>query len=290
MRRKILVIGFAAALSAGIAAVTAETEPQAAQLSIEQVKDNLYNIIGSGGNVAALVTSEGVILVDDKFEQNYEAIVENVRSVTDQPIRYVINTHYHADHSGGNSRFLPVAEVLSTQNARTNILEGLQSNAPPGVMPARITFTEQASIFLGGQEVRARHFGRSHTNSDAVIFFPELATVHMGDMMAGVTPLIDYNGGGSIVEWTETVDAMMEEFDFDTVIPGHGGVTDPEGLRTYRDNVVELRDRVSTLIRDGRSQEEIGEIIGMEYPSYSPGSLFMEWSLPGFMTELQSPF
>ena len=160
MRRKILVIGFVAALSAGIAAVMAETEPQAAQLSIEQVKDNLYNIIGSGGNVAALVTSEGVILVDDKFEQNYEAIVENVRSVTDQPIRYVINTHYHADHSGGNSRFLPVAEVLSTQNARTNILEGLQSNAPPGVMPARITFTEQASIFLGGQEVRARHFGR----------------------------------------------------------------------------------------------------------------------------------
>ena len=99
--------------------------------------------------------------------------------------------------------------------------------------------------------------------------------------MAGVTPLIDYNGGGSIVEWTETVDAMMEEFDFDTVNPGHGGVTDPEGLRTYRDNVVELRDRVSALIRDGRSQEEIGEIIGMEYPSYSPGSLFMEWSLPG---------
>ena len=84
-----------------------------------------------------------------------------------------------------------------------------------------------------------------------------------------------------------SVDAMMEEFDFDTVVPGHGGVTDPEGLRTYRDNVVELRDRVSTLIRDGRSQEEIGEIIGMEYPSYSPGSLFMEWSLPGFMTELQ---
>ena len=105
--------------------------------------------------------------------------------------------------------------------------------------------------------------------------------------MAGVTPLIDYNGDGSIVEWTETVDAMMEEFDFDTVIPGHGGVTDPEGLRTYRDNAVELRDRVSTLIRDGRSQGEIGEIISMEYPSYSPGSLFMEWSLPGFMTELQ---
>ena len=105
--------------------------------------------------------------------------------------------------------------------------------------------------------------------------------------MGGVTPLIDYKGGGSIVEWTETVDAMMEDFDFDTVVPGHGGVTDPEGLRAYRDYVVELRDRVSTLIRDGRSQEEIGEIMGMEYPSYSPGSLYMEWSLTGFMTELQ---
>ena len=286
MRTRILIIALAAILGAGVAAVTAARQ-QAPTLTIEEVTDNLYIVIGSGGNVGVLVTDEGVILIDDKFEQNYDEIVRNVSSVTNQPIRYVINTHYHSDHAGGNSRFLEVAEVISTTNARTNILEGKQSNAAPGMMPARLVFTEELSIFLGGQEVRARHFGRGHTGTDAIIYFPELRTVHMGDMLAGTTPLIDYNGGGSIVDWTTSVDAMMEEFDFDTVIPGHGTVTDVAGLRTYRDNVVILRDRVTGLIREGRTQEEIGEILGMEYPAYTPTSLQMQWSLPGFMTELR---
>lgn len=286
MRTRILIIALAAILGAGVAAVTAARQ-QAPTLTIEEVTDNLYIVIGSGGNVGVLVTDEGVILIDDKFEQNYDEIVRNVSSVTNQPIRYVINTHYHSDHAGGNSRFLEVAEVISTTNARTNILEGRQSNAAPGMVPARLVFTEELSIFLGGQEVRARHFGRGHTGTDAIIYFPELRTVHMGDMLAGTTPLIDYNGGGSIVDWTTSVDAMMEEFDFDTVIPGHGTVTDVAGLRTYRDNVVILRDRVTGLIREGRSQEEIGEILGMEYPAYTPTSLQIQWSLPGFMTELR---
>ena len=287
MHTRILIISLAAILGTGVALVTGAPEQANPPLAIEEVTDNLYNIVGSGGNVAALVTDEGVILIDDKFEQNYDAIMENVRSVTDQPVRYVINTHYHADHSGGNSRFLSVAEVISTRNARINILGNKQSNAPPGVVPARLAFTEEMSVFLGGQEVRARHFGRGHTNSDAVVYFPAQRTVHMGDLMAGTTPLIDYNGGGSIVEWTSTVRAMVDEFDFDTVIPGHGRVTDRAGLQEYRDDVVVLRNRVTGLIRDGRTQEEIGRILGMEYPEYTPDNLRMEWGLPGFMTELR---
>ena len=134
MRTRLLIVATAAILATGIAVVTGTPEQQAPQLRIEQVQDSLYNIVGSGGNVAVLVTSEGVILIDDKFEENFEEIIENVRSVTDQPVKYVINTHYHADHSGGNSRFLAVAEVISTRNARTNILEQRQSGAPPGVL------------------------------------------------------------------------------------------------------------------------------------------------------------
>ena len=106
-------------------------------------------------------------------------------------------------------------------------------------------------------------------------------------MMDGVTAWIDYNGGGSSAEWTDSVDAMVREFDFDTVIPGHGAVTNPAELQTYRENVVKLRDRVTGLIREGRTQEEIGGILGMEYPTYAPNSLHMQWSLPGFMTELR---
>ena len=289
MRWKILSIGLAVVLGAGLATVQGLTQQQQPpQLTIEKVKDDLYNIVGDGGNVAVLITNEGVILVDDKFDQDHDAIMEKVKSVTSQPVKYVFNTHYHADHSGGNAKFLPIAEVISTKNARTNILEKKQSNAPPGVMPARVVFTDETSVFLGGKEVRAHYFGRGHTNGDAVIYFPAQRTIHTGDLMAGATPLIDYNGGGSIVEWSKTVEAAVGQFDFDTVIPGHGAVTNKAGLQTYRDNVVKLRSRLTGLIREHKTQDEVGKVLMAEYPAYAtPNSLYMQWSLPGFMTELR---
>jgi len=289
MHRKILAISFAAIL-VGLATVHGLTQQQPPpELTIEKVKEDLFNIVGDGGNVAVLVTNEGVVLVDDKFEQDHDPIMQKVKSVTNQPIKYVFTTHYHADHSGGNAKFLPLAEVISHKNARTNILEKKQSNAPPGVMPARVTFTDETSVFLGGKEVRARHFGRGHTNGDIVIYFPHDRTIHTGDLMAGMTPLIDYNGGGSIVEWSKTMDAAVKSFDFDTVIPGHGAVTNPAGLQTYRDNVAKLRTRVTGLIRGKQSQTDIAKVLGAEYPAAygAANSLYLQWSLPGFMTELK---
>ena len=158
-------------LSAGVVFLAASwiayTQNQPPQLTISKVKDDLYQIVGDGGNVAVYVTNEGVILVDDKYDQDHDAIVEKVKSVTSQPVKYVLSTHHHADHSGGNAKFLPTAEIISTANARANIVEHKQSNAPPGVAPARLVFTEECSVFLGGKEVRSRHFGRGHTNGDA---------------------------------------------------------------------------------------------------------------------------
>ena len=266
-------------------AYTQNQGKQAPQLTINKVKDDLYNIEGDGGNVAVLVTSEGLILVDDKFDRDHDAIVANIKSVTNQPVKYVLSTHHHADHSGGNAMFLPTAEIISTANARTNILEHKQSNAPPGVAPARLVFTQETAVFLGGKEARARHFGRGHTNGDAVIYFPALRTIHTGDLMAGTSPLIDYPGGGSVVEWTKTLDAAMK-LDFDTVIPGHGKVTNKAGLLAYRDNVEKLRNRVSGLIREGKGQDDVGKVVMAEY-GWAAGSLNMQWSLPGMMTELK---
>lgn len=260
-------------------------QPAAPPLTIEKVKDTLYNIVGSGGNVGALITNDGVILIDDKFEQNYDAIIEKVRSVSNQPVRYVINTHHHSDHSGGNVKFLPSAEVISTLNARKKILARKQSGATENLAPARIVFTEETSVFLGGKEVRARFFGRGHTDGDAVIYFPELRTIHTGDLMSGTTPLIDYTGGGSIVEWTKTLDEVLK-LDFDIVIPGHGAVTNKAGLQTYRDNIEKLRNRVSGLIREGKTQDEIGQVLISEF-GWRPDSLNIQWSLPGFLTELK---
>jgi glyoxylase-like metal-dependent hydrolase (beta-lactamase superfamily II) len=140
-------------------------------------------------------------------------------------------------------------------------------------------------VFLGGKEVRARYFGRGHTNGDAVVYFPALRTIHTGDLMAGTTPLIDYRGGGSVVEWTKTLDAAMK-WDFDTVIPGHGAVTTKAGLLTYNNNIAKLRDRAAGLIHEGKSQEDVGKVMAAEF-GWGPKSVQAQWSLPGMMTELK---
>jgi len=257
------------------------------KLTLNQVTNDLYEIEGDGGNVAVFLTDEGVILVDDKYERDYEGIMAHVKSLTWKPVKYVLSTHYHADHSGGNTKFLPSAEVISTANARAAIVEHKQPNAPPGVSPARIVFSEEAGVFLGGKEVHARYCGRGHTNGDAVVYFPALRTLHTGDLMAGKTPLIDYNGGGSLVEWTKTLDEAMK-LDFDTVIPGHGPVTNKAGLLAYRNNVDKLRIRASEMIREGRSQEDVGKVMIAEF-GWAAGGLQMQWSLPGMMKELKEP-
>jgi cyclase len=258
---------------------------QPPKLTLNKVKDDLYEIVGDGGNVAVYVTGEGVILVDDKYEQDFEGIMAHVKSVTNQPVKYVLSTHHHADHSGGNTKFFTTAEIISTANARANIIEHKQPNAPPGMVPARVVFTQESAVFLGGKEVRARYFGRGHTNGDAIIYFPALRTIHTGDLMAGTTPLIDYPGGGSIVEWIKTLDEAMK-LDFDTVIPGHGAVTDRAGLRTYRNNVEKLRARAAGLIREGKSQDEVGKVMTAEF-AWAPDGVQMQWSLPGMMAELK---
>ena len=285
MSRTLLTRISAGVLFLALAWIAYTQAPQAGKLTLNKVKDDLYEIEGDGGNVAVYITDEGVILIDDKFDQDHQSIVDQVKSVTNQPIKYIINTHYHADHSGGNTKFLPTAEIISTAMSRANIVEHKQSNAPPGVSPARITFTTETAVYLGGKEVRAIYMGRGHTNGDAVIYFPALRTLHTGDLMAGTSPLIDYNGGGSVVEWTKTLDAAMK-LDFDTVIPGHGAVTNKAGLLTYRNNVEKMRNRVSGLIHEGKSQDDVAKFMTAEY-NWAAGSLQQQWSVPGMFAELK---
>src|SRR6266567_2392358 len=213
------------------------------------------------------MTNEGVILVDDKYDQDHAQIMARIRSVTNQPVRYILSTHYHADHSGGNTLFTKEAEIISTRSAHDGIVKHLQSNAPNNMVPARVTFTDECSIFLGGKEVRAKYYGRAHTNGDAFVYFPAHRLVHSGDSFTSAptaTPLIDYPGGGSVIEWTKTLDAAMK-LDFDTVIPGHGPVTDKAGLLAYRNNVEKLRNRAAGLIREGKSQDEVGKVMTSEF-------------------------
>ena len=270
-------------LLAWIAYTQSQTPPP--QLKISKVKEDLYMIEGDGGNVGVLVTSEGVILIDDKYDRDHDAVVTQIKTVTDKPVKYVLSTHHHEDHSGGNGKFLSTAEIISTAKARQNILEHRQPNASANLAPARVTFTEETAVYLGGKEVRARYYGRGHTDGDAIMYFPALRTIHTGDLMAGTTPLIDYTGGGSLVEWTKTLDEAMK-LDFDTVIPGHGAVTNKAGLLAYRNNVDKLRTRATSLVREGKSQDEVGKVMMAEF-GWGPTSMQMQWSLPGIMKELR---
>ena len=272
-------------LFAGCWIAYTQTQKAPPKLTISKVKDDLYNIEGDGGNVAVYVTNGGVILVDDKFEQDHDAIMENIKSVTNQPVKYVLNTHHHADHSGGNVKFTGMAQIISTANARINITERKQPGAPDSITPASVVFDTGCSVFLGGREVRANHYFRGHTNGDAVIYFPALRTLHTGDLMANSSPLIDYAGGGSVVEWTKTLDEALK-LDIDTVIPGHGKVTDKAGLKAYRDNVEKLRTRVSGLMHEGKGQDDIGKVLTAEF-GWAAGGMQMQWGLPGMIKELR---
>jgi cyclase len=260
-----------------------------APFKLIKVADDLYVIDGGGaGNVAVYITNEGVIMVDDKFEQHFDEIMANVKKVTNQPVKYILSTHYHADHSGGNTRWSSIAEIISTRNAHDGIVQHKQSNAPDNMIPARVTFTQETDLFLGGKEVRAKYYGRGHTNGDAFVYFPALKVLHTGDMFTSATPLIDYPGGGSLLEWPKTLDAVINDksLDFDTVIPGHGPVSKKADLLTYRNNADKMRARVQTLIRQGKNQDEVAKVMTAEY-NWQPGSLNMQWSLPGMMTELK---
>src|SRR5690242_1282724 len=156
---------------AGWAASTQAPKPPG-QLRITRVKGDLYMISGEGGNVAVYVTSEGVVLVDDMFDRNHADILASVKSVTDKPLKYVVNTHQHDDHAGGDFKMLPIAEVIAHKNVRANLSDIKQPyyEDTPGTpigLP-RLTFSDGMAIFLRGRDVRAKSFGRGHASGDAV--------------------------------------------------------------------------------------------------------------------------
>ena len=250
-------------------------------LSIEQVKDGLYAIIGSGGNVGVRVTPEGVILIDDKFPRNFTEIQELVAQVSDQPVRYVINTHHHGDHAGGNVEYINIAEIIAHQNARDNMVKGDQ-DAPP-----RVVFTDQTAVYLGGVEVRAFYMGRGHTNGDVVIYFPDLRTVHGGDLLHGIAPFIDYGNGGSSSGWVSTLNNILA-LDFDTAIPGHGAIMDRDDVVDFRNQMEAVRARMADLIRSGTPKSEASARIKTEELSWTmaENGLFMRRSIPGFYDEI----
>jgi glyoxylase-like metal-dependent hydrolase (beta-lactamase superfamily II) len=237
-------------------------------------------ISGEGGNVAALVTDDGVVLVDNMFHRSHDAILAQVASVTDRPVTHVINTHQHDDHAGGNYRMLPFAAVIAHENVRanlTNIRQPYYEDTPgtPIGLP-EIVFDDELALFADGVEIRALHLGRGHTSGDVIVHFPALRVIHTGDLFLsaraprpadrppGVNIYVDYAQGGSFLEWTATLDRVLE-LDFDTIIPGHGPVTTRDELVRFRADLEAMRDRIAALIAMGAGKDQVVAVFETDY-------------------------
>ena len=214
-----------AAMAVAQAQQPAPAGPNVAQ--IEKVKDNLFMITGGGGNTAAYITANGVVLVDTKLANWGQAILDKVRTVSDKPITHIINTHTHGDHVGSNEFFAPSVEIVAQANTSANMAK-MKNFATPETkhgMPDQ-TFTDKMTVLSGKEAIDLYYFGPGHTNGDAFVVFRELRTMHAGDIFASKgTPLLDMNNGGSGVKIGDTLaKAAAGIKNVDTVIPGHAAV------------------------------------------------------------------
>ena len=238
-------------------------------LNIVEVEPGLYMIGSSAsGNMTAFVGDDGVLIVDSKFANENARSVELLRTVTDQPIRYVVNTHMHGDHTGGNIPFEGMgADIVATENARTRLAATQQMGIP------NITFDSHMRLYFSGRVMDLYWFGRGHTDGDLVIHLPEDRIVLTGDLFAGSGPqgpvrLIDYNGGGSLVEWSATLEKVLA-LDFDRVIPGHSALTDRAALQECLDEIVRMQDLIREMEAAGRAPQEIQQAVTTELGQYS---------------------
>lgn len=202
--------------------------------AIRNVRDNLYVIPGQGPNTAVFLTKGGVVLVDTKLPGNGAAILKQVRTVTDQPVSMIINTHSHPDHTGSNDYFPATVEVVTHANTQKWMAANPKTAAIPAMMPDK-TFTDRITLGSGADRIDLYYFGAGHTNGDAFVVFPAVRTMHAGDQMAwNMAPLIDPNAGGSVIALPDTLEKAVKGIpEVDTVIEGHGEVNTWQGFVEY---------------------------------------------------------
>jgi len=231
-----------------------------AALEIQKVKDTLYVITGGGGNTAAFITANGVVIVDTKNPGMGPAILEKVKSVTDKPVTMVINTHTHGDHVGSNSAFTGAVEFIAQENCKTSMekMAAFQTEEGKKFLPGK-TYKDKLSLLKGNDKIDLYYFGRGHTSGDTFVVFPALRVMHAGDMFAfakGV-PIIDINNGGSGLEYPKTLmKAAAGIKGVDQVIPGHSPVAEFAAFKEYGEF---LRDFVAAVEQAKKAGKTVDE-------------------------------
>jgi cyclase len=279
-------------IAAGVlgAVVRGQQAPAAPAPRLIKVADDLYVIqnqnhtvaeIGqNGGNVTIIVTAEGVVLVDSKFERMHDDIIAKIKSVTDRPVRYLVLTHNHGDHSGGAARFQALgAAVVSSVASRDNMARANMAGR------AQVAYMGRAELELGGTRLELREF-RGHTRGDTVISLPARRAVIAGDLVTtpdSIPAIVNYADGGNWTELGESLDAIAG-MDFDVLVGGHGpNLTKSEFLK-FRDKAHGIRERVRALNREKKSQDEIAQTLIKEF-NWGTGPA--AGNLAGMMQELR---
>jgi cyclase len=231
----LLVAGGLSLAAAGFQA-PAGRGPQGPNVAeIEKVNDRLYMITGGGGNTAAFITDNGVVLVDTKLSGWGQAIMDKVKSVTNKPITTIINTHTHGDHNGSNEFFGASVEFVAQENTKTNMEKMDAFKGDKSVFIPKKTFKDKLTLGKGNDQIDLYYFGPAHTNGDAWVVFRALRVMHSGDAFAGkTTPIIDANNGGSAVEYGKTLAKAASGIkNVDTIITGHSPRMTPADLKQY---------------------------------------------------------
>jgi len=249
-----------------------KTDFSKVQIKVTKVSGNIYMLEGEGGNIAASVGEDGIVIVDDQFAplaEKIQAALKNLK-ITDKPVRFVINTHYHGDHTGGNE---PFANAGSTVIAQDNVRKRLETGgtagnggsvkidvppAPKAALPV-ITFEHDVTVHLNGEDIRALHFPAGHTDGDAVIFFPKNNVVHMGDDFVRYGfPFIDVTSGGSVQGMIAAMEKVSTQLPADVkVIPGHGAVSNLDDVREFVKMLKDTSGAVQKALDERKTLEQM---------------------------------
>lgn len=235
------------------------------EIKVQKISGTVYMLEGLGGNIGASVGEDGIVIVDDEFLPLAEKIEAALKGITDKPVKFVLNTHWHGDHTGGNPHFGEKAPIIAQENVRKRLKEGAQTRfgpvppAPKAALPV-ITFEDKVAVHLNGEDIRAIHFPHGHTDGDSVIFFTQSNVVHMGDdfFNGGMFPFIDLDSGGSVQGMIAGDEKVLAEVPDDVkIIPGHGPLASKDDLRKFVTMLKETTAAVEAGIKQHKTMDQL---------------------------------
>jgi|TARA_B110000438_G_scaffold299701_1_gene350453 cyclase len=274
-------------LSAVVSVSTSAQEMAEAEITVQPAAGNVYMLQGPGGNIGVLATDKGLLLVDDKFAPLAEKIEAAMKGIEDKELKYVINTHFHGDHTGSNKFFSHKAPIFAHENVRNRLSNKTDHHAES--LPV-VTYKDGITIYLDNEEVQLTHLPKGHTDGDTYVYFKKANVLHTGDLFFEVGfPYVDLKSGGSVKGYLAGVKHMLKNTPDDVVIiPGHGNLTDKKSLLAFAEMMEFSINKVSTALAAGKSEQQIlTDGIGEKYKHLSWAFITEEKWLKTLVADLQ---